>query len=81
MISVERKCELIVQRDKLMFKGQALQNKYQGLLSVYQGICMDGSPHDVESMREKVVASVGDILDNMYAQHLIGRELSGISRD
>lgn len=77
MITVERIEELRKRREVLIHQGSANQQKYQGLLSMFNAVCMTGKPVDVESHREMVLSAAGEILDNMYAQHLISRELCG----
>lgn len=81
MLSQERVTELRAEQNRLYFFANALHQTYTGLLSQYQSVCQIGKPADIENMREQVLASVGDILDNVRAQQKVMRELSGIPCD
>lgn len=80
MITLERMEELRKRRELLVHQGSASQMKYNGLLTMFNAVCMTGKPVDVESHREMVLSAAGEILDNMYAQHLISRELCGFDK-
>jgi hypothetical protein len=81
MLTSQRIEELRVLRERLMFIGNSLQMKYQGQLSMYNAMCQTGTKKEVELQRELTMQAAGEILDNMYAQVRVARELAGMPVD
>lgn len=75
----KRQCDLLVAKSEEVGRKQAiLAQRYDGNMLLYRAACAENNTSEMENIRQALLTMVGDMLDNIALQSMLGRQVTDI---